>query len=282
MALQFDGIDDYLTKTHATGGPVSSYPFTLAAWFKPPTEYKDWQGFVLSDGTETARYGIGPANFGRWAIYRLGVEKRSASGFGGGYSKTTANDWSHAAGVFNGQSDRKLYVNGSSNLMSDGGNIGATTLTDANIIGIGYGPTNGTNAIYKGEIAEAAIYNAALTADEIDHLYAGVSPLFIRPDSLISYFPLGGLTASDSGQDLIGSNSLTVNSSPADFQHPHQIYPSSPLPLSYPRAAAPIVPGELHGFNLPDERPQFKTPRQRFEYTHGSKKPHYRIRQDGS
>ena len=225
MAINFDG-DDYLTKDYSGTGPISSYPFTMAAWFKPPEEWKDWQGFVLSDGTETARYGMGPANYGVWAIYAQSIESRSASGFAGGYSKTSPNDWSHAACIFNASNDRKLYVNGSSNLYSNGTNIGVTTLTDADVVGMGYGPTNGNNAFYKGDMAECGLWNAALTTAEIDSLAAGFSPLFIRPNSLIGYWPLGGPYSDYT--DVIGQNTLSATGDPAASDHPRIIYPMLP------------------------------------------------------
>jgi len=251
MALTFDG-SSYLSLDMSGTGPVSSYPFTMAAWLKPPEEYKDWQGFVLSDGTETARYGFGPANYGRWGIYVNAYEQRTAGGFSENYSRTSPNDWAQATCIFNASGDRKLYVNGSGNLYSNGANIGATTLTDADIIGIGFGPTAGSNELYKGGMAECAIWNAALTTAEIDTLASAVSPLFIQPDKLIGYWPLGGLYT-DSFNDILTGYNLTATNSPTIFDHPKAIYPSQVQKILKPLSVAPPPPEQLHDYAL---RPQ--------------------------
>jgi len=240
MAISFDG-DDHLTKDYSGTGPISSYPFTMAAWFKPPEEYKDWQGFVLSDGTETARYGMGPANYGRWAIYRQDIEKRTAANY---YTDSSPNDWTQSTCIFNAQADRKLYVNGSL-AISDGGNIGVTTLTDADVIGFGFGPTAGSNELYKGEMAECGLWNAALTTAEIDSLNAGFSPLLIRPGSLVGYWPLGG--AFSDYIDPIGSNTLSATGDPTAAAHPRIFYPTSPQ-IGVPSGT--VVPNAMHHYRM--------------------------------
>ena len=247
MALSFDG-DDYLTKDYSGTGPISGYPFTMVAWFKPPEEYKDWQGFVLSDGTQTNRFGIGPANYGRWGIYNAIAEARTSGSFSENYSNSSPNDWAHAACVFNfasGAGARTLYVNGSGNSYSNGtGNT--ATIADADIIGIGYGPTSGNNRLYKGGVAECAIYTAALSTAEIDALAAGYSPLFIRPDALLGYWPLGGISYPTDYADVAQGNDLTATGAPAIVDHPPIIYPTSPAILT---AAPPETADTLAAIN---------------------------------
>ena len=274
MAYNFDGTN-YFSLDMSGTGPVSSYPFTMAAWLKPPEEYKDWQGFVLSDGTETARYGFGPANYGRWAIYVNAYEQRTAGGFSENYSRTSPNDWAQATCIFNASGDRKLYVNGSGNLYSNGANIGATTLTDADIIGVGYGPTSGSNRLYKGGMAECAIWNASLTTTEIDTLAAGFSPLFVQPDKLIGYWPLGGtLTPATSGIEVTASRNLATTGTLTETPHPYQVWPIAHQNIIYPLTPAAIVPGQGHDYALPGNRMDyaanskndFTTPRQAADY----------------
>ena len=222
MAITFDG-DDYLLKDHGGTGPISSYPFTMAGWFKPPQEKKDWQGFVLSDGSETARFGIGPGNYGRWAIYWKNVEQRSPADFSENYETTSPNPWSQATCIFQAVDNRDMYVNGSGNLHYNNNSL-SQTLADTDIVGIVYGPTDGFNELYKGEIAECALWNVALTTAEVDSLADGFSPLFIRPNSLIGYWPLGG--AFSDYIDPIGGNTLSATGDPAAADHPRIIYPT--------------------------------------------------------
>ena len=274
MALTFDG-SSYLSLDMSGTGPVSSYPFTLAAWFKPPEEHKDWQGFVLSDGTETARYGMGPGNYGRWSIYCLSFEQRTAGGFSENYSSSSPNAWAQATCIFNASGDRKLYVNGSGNEYSNGSNIGATTLTDADIIGLGFGPTAGSNALYKGGMAECGLWNAALTTAEIDSLAAGFSPLFIQPDKLIGYWPLGGtFTAATSGADITGARNLATTGTLTEVAHPYSVWPTAHQNIIYPLAPAAIIPGQGHDYALPgnlldyanSSQSDYTTPRQAADY----------------
>ena len=246
MAISFDG-DDHLTKDYSGTGPISSYPFTMAAWFKPPEEYMDWQGFILSDGTETNRFGIGPANYSRWAIYQATGEHRTSGSFSENYTNSSPNDWAHAVGVFNastGTGARTLYVNGRGNSLSHGTN-NLSTLTDCDIVGLGYGPTSGNNRFYKGELAECGLWSAALTTAEIDSLNAGFSPLLIRPGSLVGYWPLGG--AYSDYIDLIGQTTLSVTGDPTAAEHPRIIYPTLPQ-IGVPSGT--VVPNAMHHYRM--------------------------------
>ena len=234
MAITFDG-NDYLIKDYGGTGPISSYPVTIAAWFKPPQEYAEWQGFVVSDGSETARFGMGPSNYGRWAMFWMDKEVRTGDSY---YTNSSPNSWTHSTCIFSASDDRKLYVNGSGNLMTNTANVSGT-LADADIVGVGYGPTSGNNALYKGELAECALWNVALTAAEVDSLADGFSPLFIRPNSLVGYWPLGG--AFSDYIDPIGGNTLSATRDPAAADHPRIIYPSGPATCDF---AVPVVEEE--------------------------------------
>ena len=88
----------------------------------------------------------------------------------------------------------------------------------------------------KNTVAECALWNVALTAAEIDALAAGFSPLFIRPGSLVGYWPLGG--AYSDYIDPIGSNTLSATGDPAAADHPRIIYPSGGSTFDY---AVPVV-----------------------------------------
>jgi hypothetical protein len=237
MAILFDG-DDHLTKDYSGTGPISSYPVTLSAWIKPNSlgaspMNKDFQDFVISDGSDTARIGIGAAKYERWGLYTGNNKAPSA---GGQWSRTSANPWTNFVGVFNDTNDRDGYINGSDSTFHSGSNITSNTLSDADIVGAGYGPTNGNNALSLNTVAECALWNVALTAAEIDALAAGFSPLFIRPGSLVGYWPLGG--AYSDYIDPIGSNTLSATGDPAAADHPRIIYPTGVSTFDY---AAPVV-----------------------------------------
>lgn len=129
-----------------------------------------------------------------------------------GYSAAT---WHHACGVWAGAADRKVYLDGA------GEGTNTTSVTPAGIdrttIGL-YGASTPANP-FDGRIAEAAIWNVALTANERLMLAAGVSPLRVRAASLIAYYPIGrGSPEPNLAKGTITLN-LTVNGTLAIGDH---------------------------------------------------------------
>ncbi|KKK59939.1 hypothetical protein LCGC14_3029330, partial [marine sediment metagenome] len=65
-------------------------------------------------------------------------------------------------------------------------------------------------------IAEVAIWNVALSNAEVALLAKGFSPLLIKPESLVSYWPL----VRDDDNDWIGGFDLTAFNTPTVSDHP--------------------------------------------------------------
>jgi hypothetical protein len=98
-----------------------------------------------------------------------------------------------------------------------------------------------TDGIYfDGLVAEAAIWNVALTAADVAMLNKGYSPMMVRPSALLAYWPLMGRYPTE--LDLFGGFPLTLTNSPAQAAHPRIIYPARPQ-LYVPAAAAPPAGG---------------------------------------
>ncbi len=72
---------------------------------------------------------------------------------------------------------------------------------------------------YDGDIAEAALWNIDLTATEMAMLNLGISPLLVRPSSLVSYWNLYG-TYSPERDRMVANASLTLTNSPVQAVHP--------------------------------------------------------------
>jgi len=83
--------------------------------------------------------------------------------------------------------------------------------------------------VMDGDIAEVAFWNVVLTDAEFAMGAAGYSPLLIRPQSLVAYWPLWGVFSPEI--DLFGGWDLTLQNAPAVADHPpiHM-----PAPLVYP------------------------------------------------
>jgi hypothetical protein len=107
-----------------------------------------------------------------------------------------------------------------------------------------------TGRYWDGAIAEAAAYSVTLSAGEISSLAAGVSPLLIRPDALIGYWPLGGAyTANDDDTDIVGGHALTDSGSPTGEDHPPIFYPAS-SPTLYVPAVGGQATRAMHHYRM--------------------------------
>tara|TARA_R100001082_G_C4343776_1_gene151362 strand:+ start:388 stop:1113 length:726 start_codon:yes stop_codon:yes gene_type:complete len=237
MALSFDGSDDYLTHSGAIfSGSATDYSWTLVAWCRPDDQH---EGFVI--GADQ-----GSGNLGRFGVFsrsngRFALRRKS------GYISTPDADyndsntaWFHLAGVFT-YGGRALYVNGTSEVTQTS-NISIDP-SNATIFNIG---RDHEGKYWDGGIAEAAAYSVALADKDITALATGFSPLLVRPDRLIGYWPLGG-GHFPATVNPIGSTSLSVNSSPSAEAHPRIFYPTSPQ-IGVPSGT--IVPNAMHHYRM--------------------------------
>ena len=164
---------------------VSAYPATLSGWFK--TDDLSVNQVVVANSTSTTGIGV-------YLIVRglTAGDPLSATDYDGSTSAQansaatlTTGAWHHGGAVFNGVSSRDVYLNGTktSNTTTVTSTIGSTNRTYVACLIPG-------NSNFSGLIAEAAIWNVALSADEMSALAKGCSPLRIRPASLVYYLPL--------------------------------------------------------------------------------------------
>ena len=229
MAIDFDGTDDALKTTtnviRDSDFSPTSYTFTISCWVKPDAAQNAsiWAQQQDDGGTQ-----------GRLVLEILSANRKfrfryqNSSITTGSYAYGTDYDtWYHLVTThqYTGASGRHLYIDGaisvsetSTNRSSDHEDndldflIGAGLATSSP-----YGHTNHFN----GQIAELAVWKVILTAGEVTSLYNGASPLFVRPNKILSYYPLGGpyVTSStgttDAYRDIVGGNNLTETSSPA-------------------------------------------------------------------
>jgi hypothetical protein len=79
-------------------------------------------------------------------------------------------------------------------------------------LNIGAGQYNNATSTYQnGEVAGMAVWNAALTTQELDSLAKGFKPTRIRPQSLVFYAPLiRDLQDTRGGLALTNNNAATV------------------------------------------------------------------------
>lgn len=150
-------------------------------------------------------------------------------------SAISLNTWHHVAGVFTSTSSRTAFVDGVNGVE----NTSFRSPTGLDRTAIGRLPRLTSTNYMSGRIAEAAIWNAQLTGPEITAMSQGYSPLFIRPESLLAYWPIIGRYSPEI--DIVGGNGLTVTGATA-VDHPRIILPSRRNRIFVPTAVASSVP----------------------------------------
>jgi len=115
--------------------------------------------------------------------------------------------WFHLVGTYDG-SNLRIYCDGveeASTLAT--GNMSSTTAPVR--IGAGSGGS-GTEGPFDGDIGHCAIWDRALSSNEIASLSNGTNPLQLNRDNLISYWPLNGRSPEP---DVVGGLDMTLTGS---------------------------------------------------------------------
>ena len=205
-----------------TNAPVTAAPLSVAGWCKRASGDVSWC-FVLVDYSAVFSY-----------FYIAGTDTyiqagcRIDSGTSGPADTTAAppaDTWFHFAGVWISSTSRAAYLNG--------GNKGTSSVnvtpTGIDRVQFGARSRNGGASTDYGDfdgLGEIGLWNAALTDAEVAVLAKGVSPLMVRPQSLVAYWPLLGNQSPEI--DLVGGYDMTLNAAPTKAAHPRVIYPAPP------------------------------------------------------
>ena len=180
----FNGTSSYIEGSTAA---VTAEPLTMACWFKSASVAAPKT--LLSIGTSggTARHQLIEAQNLAVPVRADSIDSGGSLASASATGSISTGQWYHAAGVWTASNSRAAYLNGA----NSGTNTTSITVSGTNRTMVGARISAGTvGSFYAGEIAEAAIWNVALTADELKSLAAGFSPRLIRPQSLVFYAPL--------------------------------------------------------------------------------------------
>jgi len=208
MAVDFDPTSgagvDYLYKPSPT---VTAVPLTFSCWFNSDSDSETNYFVSLGDSSVTNHY------FALWQNRNsLRATTRALSAANSSTTTVSASTWHHGAGVFATTSSRTVYLDG----VAGSENTATKTPSSVDVLRIGSTGTSSpeTNNAMKGKLAEVAIWNVALTAAEIATLAEGFLPTFIKPESLISYYPLVR-----DYSDRLGNNSVTESQTVTFAEH---------------------------------------------------------------
>lgn len=154
------------------------------------------------------------------------IHAGSWDGATSGFAITTwpyaAHVWHHACGVFAADNDRRVYIDGG----SKGTNSNNVNVINLDTTAIGRLCRSSGGQCMSGVIAEAAIWNVALTDDEVKSLSKGFTPLLVRPQNLVAYWPL--IRTPDI--DKVGGYDLTAYNNPGVVAHWYDFrYPTLPI-----------------------------------------------------
>jgi hypothetical protein len=185
LARLFDGVDDQILVNYYSAMQVSECTIVFWARRTANTGQETIFGSNLSPGTYSLRSSGGTVQFGiydgSWE-WKNGADAISQNAWHGiGCTRTTAKLC-------------KLFYDGV--LDSSGGTTGTKAIPAVNSSSyIGRTPTGYGAQTFTGRIAEVALWNVAMSDDEVNALTFGAHPLRFRPTNLIFYFPLWGVAS---------------------------------------------------------------------------------------
>ncbi len=183
LARLFKGSEELEVTPFAA--PVTAVPLTMACWFQPTsTTAANTQALMLLGDT-------GVTNRFLMAADGSGVDTLSVQTGAVSANTTTpfiAGRWHHACGVWAAVNSRTAYLDAGGKAT----NTGSSTPAGVSrcVIGARYNTTLGLR--FTGQIVWPAIWNIALSEEDVARLAMGASPLTIKPESLVAFWDWTG------------------------------------------------------------------------------------------
>ncbi|MFM1932254.1 MAG: hypothetical protein RL226_1557 [Bacteroidota bacterium] len=205
-AYSFDGVDDVIDLPLNSGQIANSTSFSIQYWLvpnqgqlTPQTVFANWKSNPVQYGTPVSFYTGFYGNNSGWNIFTAYLGGLSV----GSSSQLNFQDFNHIVIVFDGsqgisENRQKVYLNSilqsnnyncqfcSNNIPQQIGNV-----FDHTTIGARYYQNNLIDP-FNGAIDDIAIYNRALTPEEITALYTGVPYVAPCADPAACNFGQGG------------------------------------------------------------------------------------------
>lgn len=211
--------------------PITSGVLTMAGWFKPSSLAAN--GVILGLADSGSSSNLMEIYFDKDnATLQCFIDDGSSAQAGAAVSSiTSTSTWYHVCGRRPLTSSLDAAVNGTFGTQLTGLAVAPTV----NAIYMGVQRISGALSGYlDGALAEVGLWNAALTNDEVASLAAGYSPLFVRPQSLVAYWPLNARATNE--EDWVGGYALTNNNGATSTFHPRVIYPRGMQLVAFPAA----------------------------------------------
>ena len=238
------------------GGLITATPLTIACWINPASIGATIvpMGLFYTSGAN--------AQLDGWDIYINPTTGYPSASTGDGTAvnnstksvSVTVAAWNHLAAVFASATSRLIYLNGSAGTLSETSRV-PSTAPNKSVVGCVYLQNNAKAVALNGYIGEVGFWNVALTDAEILQLAAGYSPLFVRPESLVAYYPLIRGDSSGDEPDLMAGAKMVEQGTVAVATHPRVFYPAAPIfrwdnPIFYPSVTIAPTSASAVGANL--------------------------------
>jgi hypothetical protein len=189
----FDGTDDYVSVPNSTKLDVTS-KFTLSAWIKRDAVSSSLTNILRREGGEVYSLYSGAGS------EQVGVRFRDTSDVDhiGAGETVPSGTWQHVIGLYDG-ADLKLYVNG---VLKQTNVIGSKSIK-AGASDLVFGRNdNVVGRFFNGNIDDVAIWNTAISDDEIVGLYNA---------GRISHKNVDVAFVESNSTSQVANNSLSVN-----------------------------------------------------------------------
>ncbi|MHC4475710.1 MAG: LamG domain-containing protein [Planctomycetota bacterium] len=217
----------------ASQSAVTGPPFSMACWFNTSNLTDSMVLMCMANSaSHTNLYNLLAS--GNIAGDRVRAQSRDSSGsvFAETSSGFSVDTWHHGCGVWVSTNERRAYIDGG----NEGTYLANKSPTGIDVVSVGRVSDASPGGYYDGLLAEAAIWDSALSESEVAVLAKGYSPLFVRPESLVMYWPLVRESDGENEDiDKVGGYDLVDYNGPGDAAHPRVLYP------------APFVLGGLQG-----------------------------------
>lgn len=229
---------------------IPTTPCSISAWIYPTalTIARLVAGVFYAAGTGTSITGrylfIGSDN----KITAYQTNAGTANGTSS-VASITQNAWNHVGATFTDDTTRNSYLAG-----VEATGTGLRALTNApTVTGIGAVIRHNAStslAAATCNIAEVAFWNVVLTAADMLQLAAGYSPTFVKPESLVAYYPLISGDSNGDEPDLMGGLTMVEQGTVAVASHPRVFYPGRSW-IGVPTAAAgKVIPVFMNQYRL--------------------------------
>lgn len=240
--------------------PVTGVPCTIASWFNVANVTTFFNLVALTDAGGNAYATLALAgDVGGDPVQAIQsdfgeVTASTSAGF-------SASTWQHACGVYSATNSRAAYLNGGSKGTNSSSPPSSGHAWANTSVGAFKGSSTSVFSPINGSMAETAVWNVALTDDEVLSLARGVSPRLVRPTGLVAYWPLVGRFSPELDLGNTGAYPLTMTGTMATADHCRVAYAAKPLDGYAAPAAAGFDPATFPWTTAAVERTPQANPR---------------------